>query len=71
MLLVPSPKFQEYKEIVPVEELLKLTDTGATPEVALAEKLAVGAPVGSGISALASFEKLLSCPASLYAVTAK
>lgn len=49
----------------PDEELVKLTTSGAVPEVMGDEKPATGAPTGSGIITLASFEKLLSIPAEL------
>ena len=41
--------------MLPVDVLVKLSTSGATPDVALALKLATGAP--KGIVVLASFEK--------------
>ena len=42
---MPSPKFQRRLLMFPVEVLLKVTTKGATPDVALAVKLATGAVV--------------------------
>ena len=39
----PSPKFHERAVIVPVEESVKLTLSGATPLVGVAVKFATGA----------------------------
>jgi hypothetical protein len=45
VLVVPSPKFHDRLVILPVEVSVKLTDTGAIPDVGVAEKLATGGAV--------------------------
>ena len=71
VLVAPFPKVHEYAVIDPVEELEKLTASGALPVVVVAAKPATGAEVCAGIVAIASLENELSSPEPLYAVTAK
>jgi hypothetical protein len=56
VLVVPSPKLQEYVPMVPVEELVKFTFNGAEPDVGLPLKAAVGGVEGVSVVAIPTFE---------------
>jgi hypothetical protein len=66
--VVPSPRFQDRLDTLPVDVSVRVTTSGAVPVVGLAVKLATGA--GAGTTALTSFEKPLVVVPS-YAFTAK
>ena len=56
---MPSPKFHDHVVMLPVEVSVKVTVSGAVPEVGLALKPAVGTVGGEGIVALTWFENPL------------
>ena len=63
MEVAPSPKLHDWLVMFPLELLLKLTVSGAVPEVGLAEKTATGAVWGAVTMMVRAAELLPPGPA--------
>jgi hypothetical protein len=65
VLVEPSPKFHDLLAIVPVDVSVKLTDTGAMPDVTLDAKFATG---GDAVTVIKLAEFLVALPLAPLAV---